>query len=179
MTAADDRPLLSSLDGKVTDKASLLERIRTRSRNIAMGSAAAAAALALAGCGGDITEGKVVERKVEPEKSYVVIIPIKTGDICTSSKVGSSTIRTCTPIYTYLPYTHYDDQDWVLKLEDCSQDKCRYGKVYVSEAVYLGTKLGDHYVKAELDATSDDVTKRRATKREQERAREQSQAING
>lgn len=179
MTSTNPRPLLASLDGEITDKASLIARIRTRSRNIAMGSAAAAAALALAGCGGDITEGKIVERKVEPENSYVIMLPIKTGDICTSSKVGNSTIRTCTPIYTYFPYTHYDDQDWVLKLEDCSQDKCRYGKVYVSEAVYLAAKLGDHYVKGELDATSDDVSKRRATKQEQDKAREQSQTING
>lgn len=172
----EGRPQLTPLEAtKVAasvgaGKRDLLERIRMRSRNIALGSAAAAAALALSGCGGsDVSEGQIVSKKIEPERTYVIPIPIQTGRICTTSG-GKVKITTCTPIYTYIPYIHRDDADWVLKLEDCSQNKCRYGNVYVSEATYLSAKVGERYQKSELDLTDDDIDRRRASRQEREQA---------
>lgn len=90
-------------------------------------------------------DGVVVEKRHEDENSWVQLIPIP-QQICTSS--GKST--SCITNYVFIPYTHYDDEDWVVKLEHCTTDPetstkdCQSKDFYVKEEIYDGVKEGEY-----------------------------------
>lgn len=83
--------------------------------------------------------------KHEPERTYTIWVPIKTGEVCS----GYDTSRTCTPIYTPFPFQQFDDEDWKLKLEDGDKQ----GWLYVDEQTWRSTKIGDYIENGETSDT--------------------------
>lgn len=96
-------------------------------------------ALALVGCGEEqLTSGYVVEKKHEDARSYIVSVPLKTSEVCTSIRSGTSTIRSCTPIYIWIPYHYTDDEDWILVL----RNEDRKGGAFVSKERWDEAEIG-------------------------------------
>lgn len=90
----------------------------------------------LFGCGG-IDSGTVTKRVYEPEREYLMFIPIPVGQTCS----GTGTTQVCTPNMIPFPYWITDSEDYVLNLRS-GEEK---GKVYVDKATYEKTTVGDHY----------------------------------
>ena len=86
-----------------------------------------AAGLLVAGCAEDVRSGEVAEKIYEPERKYIVLIPVGKGRL--------------------VPVTQYDDEDYILKLKNCQMKdrdrECRTGSVNVEAKVYKSTKVGD------------------------------------
>lgn len=97
-----------------------------------------------------LDHGYVIEKKHEPERTYTIWVPIKTGEVCS----GYDTSRTCTPIYTPFPFQQFDDEDWKLKLEDGDKQ----GWLYVDDQTWRSTKIGDYIENGE---TSDKGNRRK------------------
>jgi hypothetical protein len=98
----------------------------------------------LIGCGEPTLEAGTITKKVhEPERTWVQIIPIYSGQSCSGS--------VCTPIYSYLPFIHKDDEDWRLELETPTEK----GRLYVSEETFNSVEVGEYYSKTP-DATTDE-----------------------
>lgn len=91
----------------------------------------------LAGCTPQLKSGEVVGKYHEAERRFILITPIYTGQSCT--KIGS--VNSCTPRYLYLPYWHYDDEDWVLELVNGE----RKGVAYVGPEAYDRLQIGDYW----------------------------------
>ena len=58
------------------------------------------------------------------------------------------------------PYVYHDDDDWILVL---TNEKGREGKLFVSEAAYNNTKIGDVYTKKPEDKFVDRIEYRAAS----------------
>lgn len=106
------------------------------------------------------TAGVIIEKIHEPEHTYTLFIPLKTSEICSTSRIGNSTFRNCTPIYTQIPYIITDDEDWVFKLED---DAGKQGKVKVSKETWDSEQVGDYWDKDGLADPNHREKKKNAT----------------
>ncbi len=121
-----------------------------------------AVAALLAACGeSGPTAGVIIKKIHEPEHRYTLFLPIKTSEICSTYRSGTSTFRNCTPIYTQFPYIITDDEDWVLELED---DAGKHGKVKVSQETWDSEQVGDYWDKDGL-SDQNQKEKKNATSR--------------
>lgn len=84
------------------------------------------ALLLLVGCG--VKTGEVNRKWHEDANTYVVFIPF-------CNTVGKVTV--CNTI----PMQQYDDEDWVLELENDG----KWGEVYVDESTYMQAVVGDWF----------------------------------
>jgi hypothetical protein len=100
-----------------------------------------------AGCGDTLSQGTVTGKEFHPAHNDVMLMPIQTGNICSTSG-GTYPVTTCTPIYTYIPYNVYVPDQWVFKLEDCDDSgKCKKGHAYVDKGTYEATAVGKYWSK--------------------------------
>jgi hypothetical protein len=106
--------------------------------------------LLIAACGNSISQGKVIAKGHEDASTSMMMMPIMTGQVCSGSGTTYSP-RVCTPIYTYIPYTVYDDEDWKLELVNGKH----HGWLYVSQSVYDTVTVGEFYTKGDGDSTKD------------------------
>lgn len=118
----------------------------------ALGRAGLALALALlvgagaAGCGDTLDHGQVTGKEDRPAYTSVVLVPIRTGQICGGGKYSS-----CTPIYVYIPYNVYHPEQFVLDLKACDDahddTKCKTGHAYLNQTDWDATSVGDYWDK--------------------------------
>lgn len=89
----------------------------------------------LAGCGERLSEGEVISKRYESENTYISYIPMTTF-------IGK------TPITTLMPYTMYDDEDFILQvIGKTEKGKTVTSNWYVSEEKYKNSKVGDYIFK--------------------------------
>lgn len=102
------------------------------------------------GCGKRITEGDIVEKWHEPERTWVQVVPITISN-------GKTTTT------TYVPMTQVDDEDWIIQIEAVLDDgETKTRNFYVSREVYETVDIGDYYVYDKAMASGrDPVSKRR------------------
>jgi hypothetical protein len=96
-----------------------------------------AAIILLAGCGGP-DKGEIVEKMIEPEKTWTSFQTVGGG--CSPSGV-------CTP-GTQIPVTHVDDEDPKFLLRDCASadgGECDEGWKTVSHETFAAHEVGDYY----------------------------------
>lgn len=93
--------------------------------------------LLLLACSNSPITGMVVQKEIEPERTWSALQPIPQTRCAFN---GQMTV--CTTTYLYVPTTHYDDKDWVLVVRS-SDGKTH--RVYVEETHYLNTEIGDYY----------------------------------
>ncbi len=97
----------------------------------------AAVALLLTSCKHELKEGTVVNMHVEPERSYMYMMPIPHT---------ISTGKTTSTYYTYIPIMMYDDRDFVITLHGTTKDgEVKDETFYLSEATYNRLKLGQQF----------------------------------
>lgn len=101
--------------------------------------------LVLTGCG-DMEAGEVTRKEYQPERTYFMMLPVQTGQICSGNP------PTCVPIMGMFPFWIRDDEDWVLHLRD--GDKT--GKANVSQNTYDGLDVGEWYDKVPGDGKDED-----------------------
>ena len=100
------------------------------------------AVLLLVGCGEEIKSGRVIEKDHAEARTYVQILPVYTGQTC----VTINKTRSCTSNYIHLPFTLYDDEDWMLRIET---DEGKKGWVYVTPTVWNRVSIGGWWSKVE------------------------------
>lgn len=83
-----------------------------------------------------LSEGEVVEKYIEPERSWMHLMPISVGKIV-----------------VLIPYMFHDDKDWVLVV----QKGDKQGTIYVTEETYMQTKIGQYYRASTQDSLEDDI----------------------
>ncbi len=81
--------------------------------------------------------GKVIDKWYEEERTWVQIMPIIIGKIV-----------------SMIPIFHYDDEDWVITIED--EDGLK-GDLYLSEAKWKKINIGDHFVVGDDSNTFDSI----------------------
>ena len=101
-----------------------------------------AAVLLLVGCGEDIRSGQVIAKDHQDSRTYATIVRIYTGQTCT--KIGN--VQTCTNHYMNMPVTMYDDEDWMLRVEN---DAGKRGWVYVTPDVWRSKEIGSWWSRTE------------------------------
>ena len=107
-------------------------------------------------CSPRLKEGVIFNKYHDPPRTFVMFIPF---NVCSGGRTP-----TCTTIL--LPYVIYDDEDWVLVLEDRNGDECRKGEVYTDQATYEGYKKGDYYSTSPGDQLKDHHAKHKASREE-------------
>lgn len=114
----------------------------------------------LVGCGNGLKEGTVVEKWYEPERTWIMIIPI----IISNGK-------TSFPIF--VPMYYKDDEDFCIKIVGHNKEgKQVYRTFYLSEAAWKPIKYGDYFVLDKNAETSDYHHKKRLSNEERHKARE-------
>ena len=98
-----------------------------------------------------VREGVVIRKKHEGPSTFVAVVPIRTGQVCSSS--GKTT--TCTPIYSYFPFVFFDDEDWKVTVRN---EEGRTGTLYVDAGAFAAIKVGQWY--GNKTADTDDPNKR-------------------
>jgi len=94
------------------------------------------AVLLLTSCGKPVEAGTITKKWYKPESTYYM--PVKTGEICNNI----NGVRTCTPIYTQMPYT--EEERWVIRIEECT-DKCRHTDYKISQEKYETLTVGEFF----------------------------------
>lgn len=104
------------------------------------------AALVLAGCGEQVNAGTVVDKDFEPAHEETYYQQVQTGQVCS----GQPPI--CTPIYTQIPVTSWQPDEWRLRIEGCKAKKDDFERrdcekkdrrwVTVGENTHDRTKVG-------------------------------------
>lgn len=98
-----------------------------------MSPAAIAAMLTvlLSGCGRELTEGEIIDKRHEPESTFVMLIPMamSCGKNCTTT--------------IFIPYVVHDDEDWILVVRGIDKDGEELTEDwYVSEKEYESAPVG-------------------------------------
>jgi len=119
---------------------------------------------AVYGCAPLITEGEIYQKVYEPDRTWVMLMPIVIPS-------GKSTTTILVPMFMH------DDEDFIVKIKQYDQTQAKEIKesLYVSEEVYNTVKVGDWFVSGTYDEQkygkieySDPVAKHRATVVEQD-----------
>lgn len=87
------------------------------------------------GCEEPLTEGTVTEKQYEPAHTFVALLPVT---------MGNSTIM--------IPYTHYDDEDFILVVEGERDGKVIRQRLYVSGHIWNRLEVGEMYRQASSGA---------------------------
>jgi hypothetical protein len=85
----------------------------------------------LSGCGRELTEGEIIDKRHEPESTFVMLIPmvVSCGKTCTTTIL--------------IPYVVHDDEDWVLVIRGRDKDGDELTEDwYVSEKEYEAAPVG-------------------------------------
>ena len=97
------------------------------------------------GCGKKLTEGEVISKVIEPESTYLYMMPIPH-----TQTVG----KTTTTYFTYIPVYMYDDEDYRITIRGVVGKKGKYETEYeeVTETYYLykgdfdKINVGDYFI---------------------------------
>ncbi len=85
----------------------------------------------LAACN-HLDSGEVLSKTYEPAATFLMIMPMVIDD-------KGNTIM--------IPYIIYDNEDWTLNVRGRYEGESRVEKVYVSQACYNSTRIGDTWHK--------------------------------
>ena len=83
----------------------------------------------LCGCKPKLKQGRIVETRFEPRRTYVMLMPMRIGKIT-----------------TFVPYTMIDNEDWVVTIEGEYKGKIIQEDFYVTEAQYNCVQKGDIFI---------------------------------
>lgn len=83
------------------------------------------AIMILSACVPSVTSGTVIEKKHEPERSWIQMMPMKVGKIT-----------------SYIPITHHDDEDWILIISDSEGNK---GYINVDKSTFESVEIGSFF----------------------------------
>ena len=88
-------------------------------------------------CKHELKEGTIVNMHIEPERSYMYMMPIPHT---------ISTGKTSSTYYTYIPIMMYDDRDYVIKLHGVTDNgKEKDETFYVNQSTFEKLKLGQRF----------------------------------
>lgn len=87
-----------------------------------------------------VTEGRVVEKRHEPERRWLELRPQYVGKVM-----------------LLIPFFHYDDEDWILVIEGLDKrGKISQSKVYTSEETWESVQVGEWYKSEEEEMNDPD-----------------------
>lgn len=93
--------------------------------------------ISLFSCKHELKEGTIVNMNIEPERSYMYMMPIP---------YTISTGKTTSIYYTYIPVMMYDDRDYVVKLHGITDNgKEKDETFYVNQFTFEKLKLGQRF----------------------------------
>jgi hypothetical protein len=102
-----------------------------------------------------IRAGEVVERRHEPARTWVQVVPIP---------IVSSNGKTTTTTMTYVPMVMHDDEDWVVEIQAGERSRT----LYLDAATYAQVEVGLRYdMDAQGGSAEDEHAKRDASDAEQ------------
>lgn len=104
----------------------------------------------------NISEGIIYEKTIEPERTYMYLMPIAHT---------ISTGKNTTTYFTYIPMWMYDDQDYVIKIKhyNTKKDKMKTRSVYVTPETYNCFNEGDYFAVGDNCIEDQDIKVRKAT----------------
>ena len=89
--------------------------------------------LVLVSCG-SVDNGVIIKKEHQPARTYTTLLPV-------TFFTGKTTIT------TLIPYTIYDDEDYVLLLKN-KDDK---GKVFVTKSIWDSVSIGEYFEGATIE----------------------------
>lgn len=103
-------------------------------------------ALLLTACS-SITAGHVVDKEFSAAHDSTMIMPIRTGEVCSGGYGSPPSPRICTPIYTYLPITTHHPDTWTVIIEGhrSFSDDLERRTIEVDKRIFDSLRLGDWY----------------------------------
>lgn len=91
--------------------------------------------IVLGGCN-KLDSGTVISKRYEPARTYVAWMPL-------TMSTGKSIM------VIMVPYTIYDNEDYVLRIKGKHKGKDIVESVYTSQSCYNKTIVGDHWAKTD------------------------------
>lgn len=97
-------------------------------------------------CEPKLKQGRIVETRFEPRRTYVMLIPMRIGKIT-----------------TLIPYTIIDNEDWVVTIEGEYEGEIIQEDFYVTEERYNCVQRGDIFIVSKdcsMEDNNNDKTKK-------------------